>query len=128
MIADILVMGALPQPWRGVSQAVAVALVPVAIGVAVTRHRLYDLDLVICRALSGLSLAVCLSGVYLSLFAVLRAVFPGQEVLGGALAAGATGVILQPLGARLTRGVDRLYYGDRADPYAVTSGMISAVA
>ena len=51
-----------------ITQAVAVALVPVGIGIAVTRHRLYDLDLAVCRAIGGVSLAVCLAGVYVSLF------------------------------------------------------------
>jgi signal transduction histidine kinase len=46
---------------------------------------------------------------------------PGRTALSGALAAGITGVLVQPLAARLTRGVDRLFYGERTDPYAVTA-------
>ena len=39
------------------------------------------------------------------------------------LAAGLTGLLVHPLGARLSRAVDRLFYGDRADPYAVLAGL-----
>ena len=106
----------LPAPADALTQAVAVALVPVAIGVAVTRHRLYELDLAICRALVGVSLAACLAGLYLTLFALLRAATPDGSALATAVAAGVTGVLVQPLARRLSAGVDRLYYGDRADP------------
>ena len=61
---DVALQGVLAWPVDVLTQAVAVALVPVGIGVAVTRHRLYDLDLAVCRAIGGPSLAVCLAGVY----------------------------------------------------------------
>jgi len=116
---DVALQGVLPSPADVVSQAVAVALVPVAIGIAVTRHRLYDLDLAVCRALAGASLAVCLAGVYLTAFGVLRALLADRTTVASALAAALTGLLVLPLGTRLSRGVDRLFYGDRADRYAV---------
>ena len=113
--------GLLPSPVDVLLQAGAVLLLPVAIGVAVTRHRLYDLDLAVCRALAAASLSVCLVGAYLSVFALLQALAPGRSVLSAAVAAGVAGVVLQPLGKRLSAAVDRVYFGHRADPYAVTS-------
>ena len=117
-----------PRPADVLIQAAAVALVPIAIGVAVTRHRLYDLDTAVCRALVTASLAVCLIGVYLSVFAVLQAVGDERSALSAAVAAGVTGALIHPLGRRLWAGADRLFYGDRADPYVVTSRLSSRLA
>jgi signal transduction histidine kinase len=122
LAADVAVQGVLPAPGNVLSEAVAVALLPLAIGVAVTRHRLYDFDLAVRRTLAGASLAVCLAGLYVSVFVLLRAALAGQAVLATGLAAGLTGVVLLPLGTRLAAGVDRLFYGDRADPYRVLAG------
>jgi signal transduction histidine kinase len=117
--------GLVPSPVDLLAQAAAVALVPLAIGIAVTRHRLYDLDLAVCRSLVVASLSACLLGAYLSAFAVIDAVVGtfghDHSALGAALAAGVTGAVVQPLGRQLTAGVDRLYFGHRADPYVVTS-------
>ena len=113
----------LPSPAGALLQAGAVALPPVAIAVAVTRHRLYDLDLAVCRALVVTSLAACLAGAYLTLFLSLRAALPGRPVIASALAAAATGLLVHPLAVRLARGVDRLFYGQRADPYAVLADL-----
>jgi two-component system NarL family sensor kinase len=120
--------GLLPSPADTLSQAVAVALLPVAIGVAVTRHRLYELDVAVCRALVGLSLAACLAGLYVTVFTVVRAATPGESLLAAAAAAGLTGVLVQPLARRLSAGVERLYYGDRADPYAVSARLTARLA
>ena len=119
VLAVTLAQEAVPAPWNVVAQAVAILLLPLAIGVAVTRHGLYDLDTAVRRALVATSLAVCLVGLYVTVVSVLRGVLGPDSVLSAALAAGATGVLLQPLARRLSAGVDRLYYGDRADPYAV---------
>ncbi|TNM50260.1 hypothetical protein FHP29_00600 [Nocardioides albidus] len=118
-----LLQGIIPSPADVVAQAAAVALVPVAIGVAVTRLRLYDLDLLVCRALVAASLAGCLIGAYLTVFALVDAATGHRSALGAALAAGVAGVLVQPLGHRLTAAVDRLYFGNRADPWAITSAL-----
>ena len=120
--------GVIPAPIDTVAQAIAVAFLPIAIGVAVTRHRLYELDIAVCRALVAASLAVCLSGLYLTAFAIARAVAPDGSALSTALAAGVTGVLVRPLAHRLSAGVDRLFYGDRADPYAVSARLAARLA
>jgi signal transduction histidine kinase len=117
--------GLISAPANTLVQAGAVALVPVAIGVAVTRHRLYELDVAICRALVAASLAVCLAGTYLTVFALARALAPSGSAVGTAVAAGVTGVLVQPLARRLSAGVERLFYGDRANPYAASARLAS---
>ena len=82
LVVDTLLQPLLAWPVGALTQAVAVALVPVAIGVAVTRHRLYDLDLAVCRAIGGLSLAVCLAGIYVTLFLLAAALLPGGPTVG----------------------------------------------
>ena len=119
LLVVTLAQGAIPSPWDVLAQAVTILLLPLAIGVAVTRHGLYDLDTAVRRALVAASLAVCLAGLYVSVVAVLRGILGSDSAASAALAAGTTGVVLQPLARRLSAGVDRLYYGDRADPYAV---------
>ena len=131
LLGVTLAQGLLPSPVDVLAQTAAVVLVPVAIGVAVTRHDLYELDTAVRSAVVAASLAVCLGALYLTLFSVVSAVLPDRSVLGAAVAAGATGALVQPLARRLTAGVDRLFYGDRADPYAVlarVTGELSAVA
>lgn len=122
------VQGLVPSPADVLVQAVAVLLPPLAIGIAVTRHRLYDLDLAVCRALAASSLSVCLVGAYLSVFALLQALTGERSVLSAAVAAGVAGLVLQPLGRRLSVSVDRLYFGHRSDPYAVTSRLAARLA
>lgn len=120
--------GVLPTPADVLLQAGAAGLVAVAIGVAVTRHGLYDLDTAIARALVAASLGICLAGAYLTLFSVLESLPSHRSAFSAAVAAGITGLVVQPLAARLTAAVDRMFYGDRADPLAVTSELASRLA
>ena len=123
LVAVTLAQGLLPSPTDIVAQAVAAALVPVAIGVAITRHGLYDLDVAVRRAVVAASLGTCIAGAYLSLFALLQAVPGIESAFSAAVAAGVTGAVVHPLAQRLTAGVDRMFYGDRADPFTVTSAL-----
>ncbi|MCF6379366.1 histidine kinase [Nocardioides KLBMP 9356] len=123
LIAVTVTQGSLPSPVDILAQAVAAAMVPIAIGVAITRHGLYEMDVAVRRSLVAVSLGTCLAGAYLTLFALLQALPRHESALSAAVAAGLTGAIMQPLAKRLTAGVDRMFYGDRADPFAVTSAL-----
>ena len=94
-------------------------LMPIAIGIAVTRHRLFEIDILLSRAaLYGL-LTAGMAGVYLAVVVVAHTLFGVQgrgiavQIVATVLAASA----LWPLHDRVQRRVDRLFYGDRGVPY-----------
>jgi hypothetical protein len=70
LFANLLTGGALEIPL-----AVAIALVPAAIGVAMLRYHLYDIDLIINRALVWVPLTALLGGGYAALVALLQRAF-----------------------------------------------------
>ncbi|HEX6150591.1 hypothetical protein [Nocardioides sp.] len=94
------------------------ALIPVAIGVAVLRHRLYDIDLVINRALVYGALTACLGAAYLISVLVLRlALDPLTGSSDVAVAASTLGVaaLFRPLRTRIQSSVDRRFYRSKYD-------------
>jgi signal transduction histidine kinase len=99
--------------------ALAGILMPVAIGVAVLRYRLYEVDVLLNRAVLYGLLTAGVAGVYVGVVAVARSVFGANDhgltvqVIATAVAAAA----LFPLRDRVQRRVDRLFYGDRGVPY-----------
>ena len=88
----------------------AIPLLPVAITVAILRHGMLDIRLVLARGLSyGL-----LSGLVLAGYAVL------VLALSGVASALVVALLAFPLRARLQKSVERLLYGER-DPLKVAS-------
>jgi signal transduction histidine kinase len=120
VLADLVAQPFVPPAVGDVSQMVAVALLPFAIGVAITRHRLYDLDLAVCRAIVAASLIACLAGAYVVLLAALSAL-PLTATTRVGLAAGLVGLTAYPLGRRLSRAVDRMFYGQRDNPFRISA-------
>jgi signal transduction histidine kinase len=97
-------------------------VVPVFTYIAILRYRLYDIDVVINRTLVYGSLSACVVGVYVLAVVALGALFQSRGNLAvSLLATGVVAVLFQPLRSRLQRGVNRLMYGERDDPYAVIS-------
>jgi hypothetical protein len=101
-----------------VPAAVAFLLPPIAIGIAVTRHRLYEIDRLISRGLSwavlsGLLLLVY-AGAVLLLQTALGGVIQGQTVAvaGSTLLAAA---LFQPLRRRVQAAVDHRFNRARYD-------------
>ena len=104
----------------GVVTAVAILLLPVAVGIAILRYRLYDIDLIINRTL-----------VYLSLTTVLALVYAAGVVGAGSLMRGVTGrerstlvvaastlvvaALFRPLRTRVQTFIDRRFYRRKYD-------------
>ncbi|MGI8723361.1 MAG: histidine kinase, partial [Geodermatophilaceae bacterium] len=100
----------------------AIPLVPAAIAVAILRHQLLDIRLVVSRALLyGLLTAVVIAA-YIGLVAVADVVLRNEVGLGtSVLATVLIAVAFNPLRVRLQRLVDRAFYGDRRDPIRAAS-------
>ena len=97
-------------------------LIPLSIAFAVLRYRLWDVDVLINRALVYGALTAAVIGLYVLVVGGLGAVFQARgDPLISFLATGVVAVCFQPLRARLQRAANRLLYGDRDEPYAVLS-------
>jgi signal transduction histidine kinase len=100
----------------------ALLIVPVFTYIAILRYHLYDIDVVINRTLVYGALTSCVVGIYVLAVVALGALFQAQGNLAvSLLATGLVAVLFQPIRSRLQRGVNRLMYGERDDPYAVIS-------
>jgi hypothetical protein len=90
------------------------ALVPAAVGLAMLRYRLYDVDVVIRRTLVYGALVGMLAGLYLAgvagLGAGLRAATGLSSSLAVTLSTLAVVAAFQPLRRRTQRAVDRRFY------------------
>jgi signal transduction histidine kinase len=96
--------------------AFVLTVVPGSIGVAIFRYGLFDIELVLSRTLLYGTLTGCVVAGYLGLFVGLDRVLHVRGVAGVA-AAGLVALGFQPLRVLVQRRVERLVYGDRADPY-----------
>ncbi len=96
--------------------------IPFCIGIAILRYRLWDIDVLINRTLMYGTLTVSVIGLYVLVVVGLGTLIQAQgNVLLSLLATGLIAVLFQPLRLRLQRGVNRLLYGERDDPYKVIS-------
>lgn len=102
--------------------AVSVGTVPVAIGIAMLRHHLFDIDLILSRALVYGTLTVAVVAIYSLVVGGIGTLLQARGNFGiSLLAAGLVAVLFQPLRDHLQTAVNRLLYGDRDDPYGVLS-------
>lgn len=107
-----------------VDAAVSLSLLGViaALGIAVLKYRLYDIDLIINRTLVYVALTAAIIATYVSFVAGVGALLPLEDNLFlSLLATGVVAVLFNPLRVRLQRFVNRLMFGRRDDPYAVLS-------
>jgi signal transduction histidine kinase len=111
------------QPFiAGVVRSFTVPALPLAIGIAILRHGLFDIDLLINRVLVYAGLTAGVIGQYVLVVVYLGAVFGmGDGLLGSLVATAVVAILFQPLREQLQRGVNRLLYGERDEPYAVLS-------
>src|SRR5215217_4658854 len=118
----------LPEAIAALASLLVVPSIPVATGIAILRHHLYDIDLLINRTLVYGALSVIVVGLYVLVVGALSALLQVQGQAQGSLfasliATGLVAVLFAPLRDRLQRAVNRLMYGHRDDPYEVLSGL-----
>jgi two-component system NarL family sensor kinase len=120
MIAAIVVTQYFPDALTLglVLGAVASALTAAALGLAVLRYRLYEIEVLLSRAVVYGVLSVALAGLYLAVVAIAG----GSVGTGGGLsvqlvAMVVAAAVLLPVRGRLQRRVDQLFFGDRGWPY-----------
>ena len=100
----------------------ALLMLPIFTYIAILRYRLYDIDFLINRTLLYGALSSCVVGIYVLAVVGFGVLFQARGNPAISLVATVVvAVLFQPLRGRLQRGVNRLMYGERDDPYAVTS-------
>jgi hypothetical protein len=102
-----------------ISTLLAFASIPVAVGVAILRHRLYDIDVVINRTLVYGSLTVMLVALYFGGIVVLQRVFVlltgRQSTLAVVASTLLIAALFNPLGHRIQAFIDRRFYRRKYD-------------
>jgi signal transduction histidine kinase len=120
------------QEWySGLGLSIGLTVVPLSIGVAVLKYRLYDIDVVINRTLVYGALAAFITAVYVGIVVGIGTLIGSGGRPNLALSILATAVVavgFQPLRERLQRVANRLVYGRRATPYEVLSEFSERVA
>ena len=132
VVAFLCLVPAEPFIQGQVSNAILTATgflaLPVAVAVAVLRFHLYDLDLVVRKAVVYTLLAVFATVVYLGLVVGVGAWLGRDNSILTMGAAVVVAVTFQPVRRAFDRFANRLVYGQRATPYEVLSDFSDKVA
>ncbi len=100
--------------------SVAIVLIPVSIGVAIFRYRLYDIDTIISRSVTFGALAAFIGGVYVAIVVGVGELLGGDASFGLSIVASVlVAMAFQPMRRRVERWANRLVYGERATPHQV---------
>jgi hypothetical protein len=101
-----------------VAEAPVFVALPIAVGIAILKYRLYNIDLLINRSLVYGTLTALLLALFGgSLIAISQVFqnFAGGPLVAVAVSAGAFGIIFQPARRRLQRFVDQRFYNIQID-------------
>jgi hypothetical protein len=95
--------------------SVGILALPVSIGVAILKYRLYDIDRIISRTLAYAIVSGLLVGVYAGLVLLATRVMSLHSTVAVAAATLAAAALFNPLRRRVQRAVDRRFNRARYD-------------
>jgi signal transduction histidine kinase len=103
-----------------VVSGIAFIALPVSVGIAVLQYHLYDLDVVVKKALVAGALVLLVISAYAAVVGLLGVVTSGNESSGSVfVVALVLGLAFRPVTRFARRIADRIVYGRRATPYEV---------
>jgi signal transduction histidine kinase len=105
--------------------------IPIGAGIAILKHRLFDIDVVINKTVVFGVLAGFITAVYVAIVVGIGHVIGSANKPNLGLSILATAIVafaFQPVRERVQRFANRLVYGQRATPYEVLSEFSSKVA
>ena len=118
-----LLFGTDTSNWNDWVSKIAIGsfiLIPVTIGMAILRYRLYDIDVVIRKTVVFTVLAGFIAVVYVAIVAGISVVVGSlSSTVASAIAAAVVALAIQPVRRWAQRTADRIVYGKRATPYEV---------
>lgn len=127
LVAVLLIVVLNAPSWASIPTGGAIPLllsfplIPVAVTIAVLRHGLYDVRLVVSRLLAFVLLTAAVVASYVGLVALLDHLL--HSAGAPVLATLAVALAFNPVRLRLQRAVDRAVYGARNDPVAAVSAV-----
>ncbi|HEV2950576.1 MAG TPA: ATP-binding protein [Actinomycetota bacterium] len=126
-LAGVVVLGATIATWEGGTLnnvlfflffLVLAIGIPAATGIAILKHRLYEVDVVVRRTLIFSALAVFITVVYVAVVVVIGTQAT-DSLVPSLIATALVAALIQPIRRRVTRLANRLVFGKRAEPYEV---------
>ena len=128
-----IAFGQANKPLQQVPYAITPFLVflaiPVAMAIAILRRRLFDIDVIISRALLFTLLSAGVTAIYAAIvLGIGTVVGSGSDPLLTVAAAVVIALVFQPLRQRATLLANRVVYGERATPYQVLSDFAADMA
>ena len=124
LVAAIIASSPLFDVGGAVLPGIALVMVPAAVGIAMFKYRLYDIDVVINKTVVVAVLAAFVTAIYLAIVVGIGAAIGTRGEPNVLLSIAATAIValaFQPLRERARRLADRVVYGKRATPYEVLS-------
>jgi signal transduction histidine kinase len=132
LLGIILATGTDPTKGADWPEYLAIAsflAVPISVAFGVLKYRLYDIDVVINKAVVYAVLAVFITGVYLTVVVAAGSLtgYASNPILSG-IAAAVVALAFQPARRGAQRLANRLVYGERATPYEVLAQLGARLA
>jgi signal transduction histidine kinase len=118
--------------WSGLASTLSgLVLLPAAVGIAMVRYRLYDIDIVINRTILYAGLGVFVTGAYVIVVAGAGSLLGQRAGLDPVLTVFAIALVaalLIPVRSRLQALANTAVYGKRARPYDVLSDFATSIS
>ncbi len=128
VICDVVFLPTAGVTTTALTSIVGFVLIPLAMGVAILRYHLYDIDRIVSRTIGYLIvtgiLAVVFVGAVLAFGALLSPVF-GENPVAVAASTLVVAALFQPLRVRVQRVVDRRFYRARYDAQRTSDAFAS---